>query len=562
MIAALRRVPPWVAVPMLCAFAFTAPAWGDPLHRFVGRSEGEIRDHAWVAWLVHHRITVEHALPLRFPMAGFPRGIALYPLDPLNQLAVTALAPLVGLAPALLALTTALLALSGIAGGRLAVALGAGSARATAVAVAVMLGPPVLGPFVDGQTEGMGAGWALMALATLVGPEPWTWRRGLRLGLEGAALIASAPYQAHAWTLVGGLLVGALALRRRLPRAALWALVVLLPVGLACGAGLHHAESGQDGQITARTRSGAWPPRTMAKAAVLPPVQPQVGVTPTPVAAWPRELRYLAPTTGPRRWSGVVLPVAAALAALATLRRGTPAGRRRAAWALLGGAGVYAALAAGSAHDHGLERPLPFDLWYRYYPLGRLAWKPQQYAVPAWQLASVAIGLLPTPVAGLAAAAIGVEVLATGPVRLPLPALALEPQPWMTTLRDTSPGPVIEFPSRARSQIGSGAMPWDELLAQTVHAQPIGDPFGRGENPIYQGVEDALGRAAGWRVPPAAPNVSTALSVAEHAGFRALVVHAETMSVADAGRLRASLEPWLGAPTDLRGVWLWTLPAP
>jgi len=294
----------------------------------------------------------------------------------------------------------------------------------------------------------------------------------------------------------------------------------------------------------------------MAVAATLPPIQPQLGVTPTTVNPWPREARFLPPTTGPRRWSGYALPAFAALAGAWSLRKRSS---RPVVWALLGGAGLYAAIAAGSARDYGASTPFPFDLWYRHYPLGSIAWKPQQYAVPAWQLASIAIGFLPVPVAVGAALLIALEVQLHSPVRLPLPALQFEPQKWMTELHDEAAGPMLEFPARARAQPGAGRTPYDELLAQTVHEQPIGDPFGRGENTIYQNALDSLGRSAGWMVPPRAPNVDIALSVVAHAGFKTLVVHAEGMTAAEETGVRSALVPLLGEPREVDGVWVWSL---
>lgn len=562
------RLPGRIWLPVLLAFAATFPAWIDPVHRFVGRAEGEIRDHAWVAWLVQHRVWTDHAVPLHFPNVGFPRGISLYPLDPLNQLVLTGLTPVLGLAPALLVLTTALLALTGIAAGRLSVALGQSQTNAAAVAALTLIGPPVLGSFADGQTEGMATCWALFALGTFAGGFGGGWRglpgarRALRLGLEGSALIASAPYQAHGWTLAGALLVLGLVALRRFPPMSLLSLVLLVPVGLLCARGLHSAESGRDGQITQRTRAGDWPPHTMMMDAIIPPAQPQVGVTPTPAWAWPRELRLLAPTTGPRRWSGFVLPAlsvgAVVLAGIGLHRaRGARRARQHAAMVLgiAAGAALYASIAYGSARDHGVVVPLPFDLWYRYFPLGHLAWKPQQYAVPAWELAVIAAGFLPTPVLALGALLVGLEVQLSSPVQLPLPALELRPQAWMHAVT----GPVMEFPARARSRGGVGRLPEDELLAQTVHEQPIADPFGRGGNPIQTALLDALAREAGWGVAPETPRVPQALGVAVRAGFKVLVVHAGGMSQSEQRGVLAAMTAAQGPPTEHDGVWLWRL---
>ncbi len=573
-----RQARVWL--PVALAFLATFPAWLDPVHRFVGRSEGEIRDHAWVAWLVQHHVWVDQVWPfpfggksaLIFQNVGFPRGISLYPLDPLNQLVLTLTSPVIGLQPAMLVLTTGLLALAGIAAGRLAVALGQSGSNAAVVAVLTVLGPPVLGSFVDGQTEGMGSCWALFLLGTFAGGfsgrelgggwrgRPGLWR-GVRLGLEGSALIASTPYQAHAWTLAGGFLLVALLVSRRFPPAALVSLALILPVAFVCGRGLTSAESGRNGQITQRTRAGDWPPRSVVAEAIMPPAQPQVGVTPSPAWPWPREARLLVPTTGPRRWSGTVLPgMASGVVLLALLHRRRspgPSGRRRRHLiaTLAAGTAVYASLAFGSAHDHGWDVPLPFDLWYRYFPLGHLAWKPQQYAVPAWELAVVLAGFLPAPLLYVGAALCALEIQRFSPIQLPLPALELRAQAWMRAVD----GPVVEFPARARSRGGVNRLPEDELLAQIVHEQPIADAFGRGANPAQAALLDALGREAGWGVSPETPPVAEALNVATGAGFRVLVVHAEGMEQSERKGVLAALGPLLGPPTDADGTWVWAI---
>lgn len=544
---------------LVVALLLTGPAWMAPATRVVGRIEGEFRDHLWVTWLVRERVWTDGAWPLTFPQAGFPDGIRLYPLDPLNQAAVTLLAPVVGQLPAVLLLTTALLVVAGLGAQALARALGAGPWAAVAAGVANQLGPPVLGAFADTQTEGMGSGWALWLGAVLVAPGEWTRRRALTLGLLGAALVASAPYQAHGATLLALPVALGLALAGRLPWRALGlAALLTLPVAGLALAGLLTAETHAAGQLTRRTRdTDGWPPRTQLRHAQVPPVLPQVSASsPLPARSWPREARYMPPTTGPRRWSGWVLP---ALVGLALLRRG-PA--RLAA----GGALLYGALALGSARDWGeLTRvgearvPLPFDLWYRHWPGGRYAWKPGQYAVPAWGLGVAAAAAGPAGALGLGL--VVAEAWASGPTPPPLPAVTVTPLPVHLDLQDAEPGGVIDFPGRARGRMGPETLPFDTLVFQMVHRHPIGETFGRGTNPAHQSLVDALAGTLGWPGPPGPP-LASAWARAARVGFRHLVIHGHALSEAERTRLDAAIGPLAESPRRYQDGVAWYRMAP
>lgn len=548
---------------LLLALLLTAPAWFDPAHRVLGRAEGEFRDHLWVAWLVQDRLLEDHALPLYFPQAAFPLGLHLYPLDPLTQAAITLLSIPLGLLPAFTLVATALLTLAGVAGTRLATALGATPGPARVAGLLTMIGPPILGVYADTQTEGMAVGWMVLLLAELVDPAPWTRNRALRLGAFAAASAASAPYQAHGIALVAVPLLLRTVWRRRLPFPHLGAAaIVAIPALLLVGAGFAATELREGGQIHARASGDAdWPPRTVQDdASVAPNLLQAAAASPRPAYAWPADTLHRPPSTGPRRAAGFVLP---GLAILAAVRD------RRARWAVAA-ALLYGSLALGSARDHdawtafaGLRIPLPFDLWYRWYPLGHLAWKPAQYAIPAWIFAVGAASLLPRRLLYAGALAAAVELQLTGPTPAPLPAMVLTPLPaYVDLAADPDPGGVIEFPCRARSRAGVDGLPFDVLLGQIVHHHPIGETFGRGENPAHQSLLDALALTLGWNV-GYGPPVAAAWRAVQKAGFRTLLVHGALLDATEITTLDAALSAWTRpAEVYADGVRRYPIPPP
>lgn len=565
--AAMSRVG-LLLFPLL-AFALRAEAWLAPTARVVGRMEGEFRDHLWIAWLVRHRWLDDLPFPTTFPEAAWPEGLHLYPLDPLNQLGFSLLGALVGTPAAVLAVGTLLSALLGLAGERAAKALGAAPGAALLAGALCMVGPPVLGTVVDGQTEGWGVCWALFAVAELLPSRPTGLAGGLRLGGSVAALVLSAPYQAHAFA---PLLValGLVALgQRRLPLRAAAAAVLVggLAGGLALG-GLAAAESREGGAL--HTRSAAdpdWPPRTQGRAAQAPATVPQVSaLTPRELRAWPREPRFLPPTTGPRRDVGWIFPLAALAGLGAGLR--APGSRPRGTLGLIAlGALGYALLALGSARDlpgpWPAGWPAPFDLWYRWAPGGHLAWKPAQYAVPAWLLGCLSLACLPPRAALGAGLLVALELQWRGPTPLPLPVVELRPLPAWESLAATPGGAVLSFPCRARSRQGVDRLPDDELLGQLVHGRPLGETHGRGLNPRHQAVLDALAATAGWPV-GRAPPLADALRAAVAAGFTDLLLHTGVLSAAERDTLDAALTA-AGAVVKERtadGVWWYQLGGP
>ena len=97
------------------------------------------------------------------------------------------------------------------------------------------------------------------------------------------------------------------------------------------------------------------------------------------------------------------------------------------------------------------------------------------------------------------------------------------------------------------------------MFTQTVHQQPIADPFGRGVRPMFDGLMSALGKQAGWPVPPNCPALGTAISTVAHAGFDVLVIHAPALTQSERHDLKTGLTGILGEPQDVGGVWLWDL---
>lgn len=486
-------------------------AWGHL--RVLGRVDGELRDHLWVTWMFGERLR-HGTLPLTFPEAGFPQGISLYPLDPLHQLVITGVALGIGLLPAVTLISTGLYALTGVGAGRLAQALGAswkGSIVASSVA---MLGPPILGPFADTQTEGMAAGWVLLLASELALARPSGWRAA---GI-GIAVVASSPYLAHVVVPVAAVVYA----WRRLPVApAFFAAVVSL--GLC--AAFVHAEGGERGRIAARTIVADHPPSSATSD------EAPRAVTQTPVTRAVRA--YPAPAqTGPRRWSGWAMPCACLLTmAVAAFRRD------RRVVLVAGLAAAFGSLAVGSGQAHGII--LPYDAFWRWYPGGNLAWKPGQYGVPAWGLAAAALGTLPTLPAALSLAAIALETQLYGPTPLPLPATLLVPRPAWTELAAIPDGGIIEFPARARAP--DHPLPADELLGPLFHHRPLGETFDRGRNRIHIELLEALAAAAGLQADRRAPPLARALAYAGHEGFRVLLVHEDLLGESPTARLDRAL---------------------
>lgn len=508
----------------------TSPAWTGGA--VLGRPDGELRDHLWVAFMVQDRLGAG-ALPVRFPLAGFPEGIELYPLDPLHQAFLALTTPLLGWATSVGALATLALAAVGIGTARVAAAAGARPVAGWLAGALAMAGPPVLGAFADTQTEGYAIGWAMLLLGELAQPRP----RGPWVAAWAVALLLGSPALAQVFAPVAAALFLARRVRGR------WLLPILAAAAVVV-AGLRAGESGPDGRLHARTGDGTWPHRVTnavtAETTGLTRSLATVAVSPYPAS----------PTTGPRREGSYAL--GAALAAAWWLGRRAPARpsapgaglRGRARW-LLWGTLAFGALAVGSAREHEWTRwgerrvPLPFDLAWRYVPGASYNWKPGTYGTAAWALAAASVGTLPVGAVGGVLAAAAAEVQLRSSTPLPLPATTIAPRQAWTDLDGLPAGALVEFPCKARST--AQPLPGDELLGPLFHGRPLAETHGRGTNPPHRGLLDALAREAGSWAPPETPTLEVALLQARQNEFAGILVHGTLLGADATARLRQAL---------------------
>ncbi len=511
----LRRVG--VAL-LTAAFAFSGVFASGGV---VGRPEGEVRDHLWVLWGVSRSVAAGES-PLLATWAGTPGGVPLYPLDPLNHALFALLTPLLGPVAALNVLAFLLYTLLVYGGQKLAARSGAGVVAELLTGLLAATAPAFLGPFADSQTEGMAAGWLLMLLSELFGQQP----RPLRASLWGAALLASAPYPAHAVAVV----VAVVWLLRRLPMAA--ALPALI-AGVAAAALLYTTETELGGALHARQAhlaQASAPPRSSPLGVAAPPPLPDDGV-----------VRHAAPypgaaETGPRREAGWMLG-GIVLVALAWRPSRAPA------VLALG----YAAVAAGNRlGGSGLPTDFltPYELFWRYYPLARYAWKPAQYVVPAVALALVAFALAWRAAGGrgrLVLGGLAVAALAETSLRsstpLPLPASTLHPRAaWVALAENPDVGAVIEYPCRDRGVPGRPPVA-DVLLGPLWHGRALGETPNRGTSGPHRSLLDGLEAAASGRP----SDLSRALREARAAGFGHLLLLGAQLPADAVARLSTAL---------------------
>ncbi len=522
----LRRV--------LVAAAITMIAFGRVLANpgsVVGRPEGELRDHAWLAW-VFSRELWSGSSPLQSALGGAPDGMRVYPLDPLHQLIIGLVEPIAGVVTGLN--VQAALAFFALAYGAQKLAAGRGVLVELTMAVLAALSPAFLGAFTDTQTEGMSAGWLLCFLSELYAERPRPWRAAA----WGAVLLATGPYLAH------GIAVVAVAtwLIRRLP------LLPTLPVialAAALGGAMWQAEFADGGALTARSeqmRDATRPPRSTPLGVRAPPPLPDTGV-----------VRHLsdypgASETGPRRAAPWLL---GALVVVSLRER-----RARVPVALALG---YALVALGNRWGATqLPFTTPYDLFWRLYPLAHYAWKPAQYAVPATAFALVAVAHGLPSLGGrwrfaglLLAGGAMIELIARSPTPLPLPASALVPRAVWTTLG--AGGALVEFPCRDRSPPGVPPVS-DVLLGPLWHGRALGET-NRAARGVHLRLLDALERGAAGN--PGA-SFDAAVDAASDAGFTDVLVLGALLGEGATARLERALVDegaQLIPPRSAAGAW-------
>ncbi len=513
----------------MIALGVAVVAFGRVLNQgsVVGRPEGELRDHLWVAWGVARSLATGSS-PLHAVWAGVPEGVPLYPLDPLNQALMAALSPLLGPVGAMNTLAFLLFVLLVYGGQKIAARQEAGVGAEVVAGLLAATAPAFLGPFADTQTEGMSTGWLLLLLSELFAPVP----RAYRAGLWGAALVLGSPYQAHAI----GVLVAGVWLVRRLPwRAAAPALLA----AAAAGALLLATESRPGGALQVREEQLAFatvPPRSSPLGVSAPPALPDDGVV-RHAGAYPG-----AAETGPRR-EGAWAALALALVAFAWRPARAPA-----AMAL-----AYAAIAAGNRfgpEGAPVSFLTPYELFWRVYPLARYAWKPGQYAIPAMALLLVAVAAAwraSGPRARGALAVLGVaaalETQARSSTPLPLPASTLHPRAaWLQLAEAADPGAVVEYPCRDRG-VPSHPPVADVLLGPLWHHHPLGETPNRGTSTAHRRLLETLEGAATGRGPP----IASALQAARRSGFAHVLILGGQLPPDAVARLTAALTA-AGAP--------------
>ncbi|MSQ02957.1 MAG: hypothetical protein EXR71_13895 [Myxococcales bacterium] len=505
----LRRV--------LVAAAITAVAFARVLANpgsVIGRPEGELRDHMWLAWVFAQELG-SGSSPMYSALGGAPDGMAVYPLDPLHQLVIALVSPFVGLVAGLN--VQAALAYFALAYGAQKLAAGRGVLIELTMAVLAALSPAFLGAFADSQTEGMAAGWLLCLLSELFAERPRPWRAAA----WGAVLLATGPYLAHGIALVAV----ACWFFRRLP---LLPTLPVIAVAATLGATMWHTEFSDGGALTGRSeqmRNATRPPRSTPLGVRAPPPLPDTGV-----------VRHLsdypgASETGPRRAAPWFF---GALVLLALRER-----KARIPAAL---AAAYALVALGNRWGATqLEVTTPYDLFWRLYPGARYAWKPAQYAVPATAFALMAVahalpGLPPQwRRVGLAMAGGAViELLARSSTPLPLPASTLVPREVWRAL--PSGGALIEFPCRDRSPPGVPPVS-DVLLGPLWHGRALGET-NRAARGVHLRVLDALERGAAGAP---GPGFDAAMRAAADAGFTDILVLGALLGDGATERLERSL---------------------
>ena len=230
----------YVGVAMVLLRSALAPGM------FPGGSRGEAWGRLFVTAQVSRWVRGE-APWLKADLAGWPRPISFWPVDPLTAAVSVPLSALLGDTGGLTAVTIMLVALTGLGVYALARTLGANRASAASAGLACQLAPYLVRNLTDLVLEVEAAGLLALAAAALVRAFREPDRRTLPLaGLAVGALAATSPYYAIYLAIGAGL--AALTQPRRwrdsLKVGAVGALacgLVLLPLALA--------EGGQSGRL-------------------------------------------------------------------------------------------------------------------------------------------------------------------------------------------------------------------------------------------------------------------------------------------------------------------------
>ncbi len=532
-----------------------------PASRLVGHPFVDVWNHAWGAWWFLASFRGGN-LPYFTTLLGAPRGGYLWYIDPLGAFLTMPVVAIGGIALAWNLLMLGYVALASTAGRALALALGATPASSWLAAVAMALSPFLLSEIHNGISEAVGAGWCVLALASLFravspGSNGRTWAL---LGLFAGITAAGTVYYALGLALLGAPVVVAAGWRdpRRVVRGAgvalLVAALVATPAFLAARASLADIATA----LIERPDVPLEHPGFMS-------IVRHNAVDPR-VFFWPGDFQSVDHSrTGEffrhSSYAGVV-----ALLLAAYSRR----------WFLLGLVVALGVVSLGPFLFYGGDWvrsgdqliALPYRLFFEVLPTAALG-HPQRLALPGLALlyglaavglgrAGAAIGRVAILRSTVAAAFLAAEFLLVSPAPWPLATASPPDTTAAVYIRDA----VLYDPSRAgivfdlpADIAGSGMAASQYLYLQSVHGQPI--PYA--PDVKVQGCR--LGNhAAGilLRRDESRANEVTGVSLAG-VGVRWVVVHGD---LADTTFEERTLTAALGEPVRFGSVSVFALQAP
>ena len=531
LVAVLATVPWVVTWPLLPRF-FT---------HVMAAADQEAAPHIWGLWAAAQ---TGGALQLDTTLQGFPDGVDLVLVDPLNVLPFQ-LGLLGGVASAYnTVLLTGVLTM-GLAGAALARVAGGSPVLGSVVAMAC---PTLIANAADGMTEGFGVGMVGLAVAALLRTRQrpqsrWWIAGGLLVGLTAWA----GPYNAVWTALVGLALAVAAAIQRRggqlvgLFKAGLVGIFVALPViaaifgardealpGSGSRAGLpdivNNPEIFRGGVQTGADLLDPWLPVLLTGGQADVSHTAYLGAVVLVSALW---AVWQAPH---KRW-----PWLAGALAFAALSLGP--------WLYLGGTALRVGDAALAAPAGLLTLAFPvmgrLTRWYRAGAVATLMLAPLTSTTvrqPAWMIA-------------LCAALIA-DTLLLAPLAWPL---HHTPLPAGSPLQDLpDQGAFLELPPVTSAQPPPGMWRDENVLLQVMHGHPVGGSMmGLGVSPLARdGVEGLreLMRGQGFD--------ASLLEELRAQGFRWVVIHTDFHPLPASSETR--LRECLGQPVvhaDRHRVW-------
>lgn len=191
----------WILLVLWCVAMAVAQTWPVVLHpneRVLGSPQADGLKHLWTLWRIRHDVWFEHRFPLHTDLLNYPKGLDLYPIEPLNGL-IICLIPLPIIAATNLA-TGFNIAMAGICSGILARAIANNRWAIFGAATLVQTSAVVLFTIHVGVGELQHIWWVPLGLAAWVnvrapdGGGIGTWRAAVYLGFALAGAVWSCFY--------------------------------------------------------------------------------------------------------------------------------------------------------------------------------------------------------------------------------------------------------------------------------------------------------------------------------------------------------------------------------